>query len=403
MNRQPFSRSISVGMRIGVFILLLGSCAPFIYKGIQVDRARASILSVETVLDLPDTFGSVSAAAGDGAGSAESVSAEDAQTAYPEATQTLLPDADPGLPSNPIPTVTPAPLEFPTPEAPPDNAWRPPLYPAPWAVGPFDHFYFIRPVAGDEIDWGLQGDYRYGGVLPDSDIVHTGMDIADDIGTPVLAAAAGKVVWSGYGLFSGVRSPDDPYGLAVAIRHGFGFQDQRMYTIYAHMHEVDVAVGQWVEAGTPLGKVGNTGNTTGPHLHFEVRLGENSFFNTHNPELWMVPPQGWGVLVGRVTDYYGALLREKKVVVRSVQDNRYWSLRTYGPRAVNPDPYYNENLVLSDLPQGLYTVSIDYWGTRFDYEIEIFPGRVLYFTFSGKSLYSTDLPPVGGVQPFLTP
>jgi len=309
---------------------------------------------------------------------------------------------DPGLPTESFPTITAVPLEFSTPEAAPVYAWRPPLYQAPWAVSPFDHFYFTRPIAGDEISWPLQ-DYRYGGIFPDTDVVHTGIDISSDIGTTVLAAAAGKVVWSGYGLFSGVPSPDDPYGLAVAIRHGFGYQDQRMYTIYAHMHEVDVTVGQWVETGAALGKVGNTGNTTGPHLHFEVRLGENTFFTTYNPELWLVPPPGWGVLVGRVTDYNGALLLEKKVVVRSAQDNRYWTLRTYGPRAVNPDPYYNENIVLSDLPQGLYTVSIEYWGTRFDYEIEIHPGRVSYFTFSGRSLYSTELPPAGGIQPFLTP
>ncbi len=110
--------------------------------------------------------------------------------------------------------------------------------------------------------------------------------------------------------------------MAVAIRHDFGYQDQQLYTIYAHMEEVDVVVGQWVNTGAVIGKVGSTGNTTGPHLHFEVRLGENSFYSTRNPVLWMAPPQGYGVLVGRVTADYGSTLKDHLVSVNEHPDRK---------------------------------------------------------------------------------
>ena len=84
-------------------------------------------------------------------------------------------------------------------------------------------------------------------------------------------------------------------------------KDQTLYTVYAHMSKIIAVVGQHVETGDVLGLVGDTGVTTGPHLHFEVRLGGNTFYNTYNPELWMAPPQGWGVLVGRLTDEDGEL------------------------------------------------------------------------------------------------
>ena len=86
---------------------------------------------------------------------------------------------------------------------------------------------------------------------------HTGMDIAAPTGTPILAAEKGQVEmadWMG------------GYGLAVTINHSQGQQ-----TLYGHMSEILVRPGQWVESGMIIGRVGSTGNSTGPHLHFEVR------------------------------------------------------------------------------------------------------------------------------------
>jgi murein DD-endopeptidase MepM/ murein hydrolase activator NlpD len=91
-----------------------------------------------------------------------------------------------------------------------------------------------------------------------------------------------------------VEDLTDPYGLAVALRHDFGYDVRRLYTVYAHLESTLVWPGQRVEAGEQIGSVGDTGRATAPHLHFEVRLGENRYFDTRNPELWMVPAEGWG-------------------------------------------------------------------------------------------------------------
>jgi murein DD-endopeptidase MepM/ murein hydrolase activator NlpD len=274
------------------------------------------------------------------------------------------------------------------------SAWRPPLYPVPWALSTHDHFYFTHPIAADEINWPV-ADYRYGAQLGDTGTIHTGIDIPAKFGTPVLAAGDGTVVWAGYGLFSGQpNDTKDPYGQAIAIRHDFGYQDHTLYTIYAHLSLVDVAEGQWVKAGQAIGQVGQTGFATGPHLHFEVRLDDSTFFTTRNPELWLVPPEGWGVLVGRVMSTGGAVLHYHQVIVRPVDNpKQYWLVYTYGPETVHPDDYFQENLVLSDLPAGKYVMQIPYFGYYFYFDIEIQPGQVTYFTFRGYKGVTFEPPP----------
>ncbi|ARV61166.1 peptidase M23 [Nostocales cyanobacterium HT-58-2] len=86
---------------------------------------------------------------------------------------------------------------------------------------------------------------------------HAGTDIGAAMGTPVLAAYSGKVESADW--LSG-------YGLTVILNHSNAQQ-----TLYGHMSQLYVQPGQWVEQGTVIGRVGSTGNSTGPHLHFEVR------------------------------------------------------------------------------------------------------------------------------------
>ena len=85
---------------------------------------------------------------------------------------------------------------------------------------------------------------------------HPGIDIANDVGTPEVAADAGQVVFAGWG----------DYGIYVEIDHGNGF-----HTVYGHMSRVDVSTGQAVTKGQVIGLMGATGRATGPHLHFEIR------------------------------------------------------------------------------------------------------------------------------------
>ncbi len=89
---------------------------------------------------------------------------------------------------------------------------------------------------------------------------HTGIDLAAPAGTPIYAARAGQVDTAGWSRFG--------YGLHVILDHG-GAQE----TLYGHMSRIAVRPGQWVNRGDVIGYVGSTGWSTGPHLHFEVRVG----------------------------------------------------------------------------------------------------------------------------------
>jgi murein DD-endopeptidase MepM/ murein hydrolase activator NlpD len=199
-----------------------------------------------------------------------------------------------------------------------------------------------------------------------------------------MAAGAGEVVWVGYGLYRGVEDLTDPYGLAVALRHDFGFDVRRLYTVYAHLQSVLVWPGQRVEAGQQIGSVGDTGRATAPHLHFEVRLGENRYFDTRNPELWMVPAEGWGVLAGRVENTYGTLMPEYLVQIRSLETEQVWEVWTYARGTVVPDEYYQENFVTSDLPAGAYAVQIDFSGRSYVTYLYLDPGQTTTVHFAGR-------------------
>jgi murein DD-endopeptidase MepM/ murein hydrolase activator NlpD len=319
----------------------------------------------------------------------------EATTVSPTLTPTLQPMTE-EPPSLPTATNGVMQLFFPT-VIPVDGAeFRPPLYPVPWALSPYDHFYFADPIAAT-LPANPEWDYLYGGIFFGPDIIHTGIDLPAPRGTDVLAAGPGTVVWSGIGLFSSLlNNPKDPYGKAVAIRHDFGYQNQPLYTIYAHMDEIEVSVGQWVKTGDVIGKVGSTGLTTGPHLHFEVRLGENDFFFTRNPELWLSPPLGDGVLVGRITSTYGTILNSYLVILKSLATEKLYQTETYGPQVANSDAYYNENMVLSDLPAGVYELNIPYGALNRKTNIQILPGQVTYFSFHGYAGYDMDQPHAPG-------
>jgi murein DD-endopeptidase MepM/ murein hydrolase activator NlpD len=109
----------------------------------------------------------------------------------------------------------------------------------------------VPPVAGAGLSQAFGGN-------------HAGVDLtySGALGAPVRAAAAGTVTFAG-------ASGD--YGLRVDVDHGGG-----LLTRYGHLQSIAVNTGQRVSAGQELGKLGQTGNATGPHLHFEVRVNGNA-------------------------------------------------------------------------------------------------------------------------------
>ncbi|MCD6449798.1 MAG: M23 family metallopeptidase, partial [Thermotogaceae bacterium] len=100
---------------------------------------------------------------------------------------------------------------------------------------------------------------------------HTGVDIAAPLGTPVFAAGSGIVEYAGW--YKG-------YGNFILINHG------KYKTAYGHLSKIDVFVGEYVRKGELIGRVGNTGISTGPHVHFEVRVSDK----TVNPMAYLPSP-----------------------------------------------------------------------------------------------------------------
>ena len=109
-------------------------------------------------------------------------------------------------------------------------------------------------------------------------VEHYGLDIANDIGTPVVSVTDGLVIDAGQAT---------GFGLWVRVRH-----DDGTIAVYGHINETLVAVGQRVIAGQEVATVGNRGNSTGPHLHFEVRQPDGSRLDTAG---WL---QARGIEVG---------------------------------------------------------------------------------------------------------
>ncbi|MDX6692837.1 MAG: hypothetical protein QOF02_440 [Blastocatellia bacterium] len=115
----------------------------------------------------------------------------------------------------------------------------------------------IWPVTGELTD-GFGGRRNpFGGY---SSEFHTGQDIATLTGTPVAAAANGTVIFAGC---------QNGYGQLVIIDHGDG-----LTTRYGHLSRIEATLGQSISRGDVLGRVGSTGRSTGPHLHYEIRVND---------------------------------------------------------------------------------------------------------------------------------
>jgi hypothetical protein len=81
------------------------------------------------------------------------------------------------------------------------------------------------------------------------------------------------------------------------------------------------------------------------------------------------------------------------VEIHNLNTLQSWEVKTYGKGPTNSDPYYQENMVIGDLPAGDYEIWIGYLGTILDQQVRIQPGLVSYFTFKGRRGFSVGLPP----------
>lgn len=135
----------------------------------------------------------------------------------------------------------------------------------------------IQPVANEELRRLASGYGFRVDPFTKARKFHGGMDFSAETGTPVYATGDGKIVRA--------DSRSSGYGKHIRLEHGFGYM-----TLYAHLSKYNVRVGQVVKRGDIIGYVGNTGRSSGPHLHYEVHLNKerlnpvNFYYGELTPE-----------------------------------------------------------------------------------------------------------------------
>ena len=184
--------------------------------------------------------------------------------------------------------------------------------------------------------------------------------------TPVLAARNGTVVFAGSDDLALNGPYTSFYGNVVILLHSDIYEGHDLYTLYGHLSEISVAEGDEVSLGQTIGKVGSSGAADGPHLHFEVRLDENTYAATVNPMLWFAPVTDpvigeTGTLAGLIVNRYGTPLDRFTLSLELLDANgevaeTYYPM-TYYPAGVNGFPGLMENFVMPDLPPGDYRLA----------------------------------------------
>lgn len=302
------------------------------------------------------------------------------------------------------PTQRPDALVSPTPLG--TIEWRPPPAAVPLSLHPDDHYWLSRPIPSGSRNYALEW-YPFGNdVLIDEYApyrIHHGLDFPNRDGTQVLASGSGTVVWAGPR--PSERDGVNYYGNTIIIRHDWQWQGKDVYTLYAHTIEMFVSVGDFVEQGQLIAGVGGTGFTSGPHLHFEVRVGANQYFAARNPHLWLAPFEGWGTLAGRFVDTQGTLISSADVVVTPLRVSEDTSLRrqkTYADNRLSSSEVWRENFVVGDLPAGTYRVAlfldtITDGVAKYEQVVEVLPSRTNFVIFQADFVFvptPTPLPTV---------
>jgi murein DD-endopeptidase MepM/ murein hydrolase activator NlpD len=269
----------------------------------------------------------------------------------------------------------------------------------PVCVQTAEHFWLERPIPSEYV-YFVERTYPYGSTQNGAREPHHGVEFENRSGTPVIAAAAGTVVVAGDDSVTAYGPSLAFYGNLVVVQLEEVYAGQPVFNLYGHLSEVVVEVGQQVRVGETLGAVGFTGVAIGPHLHFEVRVGNNDYVSTRNPELWLKPllynEQPWGAIAGRVVDTNGNLITNLTVAIRpiqidyEVQRNRF--ITTYAAESLNGDDGLQENFAISDMPLGTYSVSVN---TTKPYQqtITVEAGRITWVAFVVNPPYPTATPP----------
>ncbi|MBX3080118.1 MAG: peptidoglycan DD-metalloendopeptidase family protein [Anaerolineae bacterium] len=265
---------------------------------------------------------------------------------------------------------------------------------APLSLDSHDHFWFRRPVDASANSTQLFY-YTYGSNGPGNEWrVHHGLDMPNPIGKEVRAAGDGTVVWAGdnytWKLPNGKIDRAYTYGNVIIIEHDFGYQGKKLYTLYAHLQLIlgYVQPGVHVSMGDVIGLSGESGVVSGPHVHFEVRVGENSYYSTRNPLLWMTPYEGHGVIAGRLLYANGAPVEDELVTLTQARKTIDTTTTYVNPKRPGKDSWNvvgddvrNESFVFGDVDAGTYMVSMNANGFHFEQEVIVRAGTTSFVDF----------------------
>ncbi len=271
---------------------------------------------------------------------------------------------------------------------PSEGQFSPPPEIVPLSMDPRDHFWFERPVDSSANSTSIYW-YTYGSDGPQNEWrIHHGLDMPNPIGKTVRAAGPGRVIWAADHYLwreDGLTDKAYTYGNVVIIEHDFGYEGQKLYTLYAHLSVIMVQVNQHLNTGDIVGLSGESGQVTGPHVHFEVRVGRNWYFATRNPILWMAPYLNHGVVAGTVVYADGSPVQDATVAL--YQGNRVVDTTTtyVNPHRKNSsrwdvdgDDIWHENFVFGDVPIGDYQVVINMGGFKISKDIAVRPGTTSF-------------------------
>jgi hypothetical protein len=254
-----------------------------------------------------------------------------------------------------------------------------------------------RPI-GEDGNRTIDYTYPYASTGDGTLDPHFGVEFPNKYGTPVLAAHDGEVIFARWDNVTQFGPYLGFYGNVVILQHPRLLNDEHdVYTLYAHLSEIGVEVGDQVETGQVIGEVGATGAAIGQHLHFETRLGSNDYDHTVNPVLWFSPlddlhQQGTAMLAGLIIDPLGNPVTEVPLTLQKLSSTgdveiKYYSM-TYHPIKNNSSAFLGENFLIPDLPAGDYRLSFI---TDYLYEIvfTLEPGSLGFITFQ-QPLNSDD-------------
>jgi murein DD-endopeptidase MepM/ murein hydrolase activator NlpD len=241
----------------------------------------------------------------------------------------------------------------------------------------------IRPISGEYYD-RIDLTYPYASTKGGALDVHHGVEFPNAYGTPVRAAADGEVVFAGEDDLTLLGPYTGFYGNVVILRHLGAYQGRDLFTLYAHLSDMNVETGEHLAAGQVLGAVGASGAADGSHLHFEVRLDEDDYNKTVNPILWFSPAVNQdgaqtAFLAGQIMDSVGRPLSEFDFVVEeqgveASEAARFYPV-TYVHYDVNAHPILGENFVIPDIPAGAYRLAFIN-GRFYEFSFTLEPGSL---------------------------